>query len=52
MNFKKRSDIENMNNEKWIKMNEEDYRKIFKDSAIKRTKYVDLKRNINVNNKK
>ena len=52
MNFKKRSDIENMNNEKWIKMNEEGYRKIFKDSAIKRTKYVGLKRNINVNNKK
>ena len=51
LNFKKREELENMNNEKWEKMTEDDYKKMFKGSAIKRTKYEGLKRNINLNKK-
>ena len=31
----------------WNQIDEEDFRKIFKHSAVKRTKYLGLKRNIN-----
>ena len=33
----------------WKKLSEEDYRKLFKNSAIKRTKYSGLMRNIKAN---
>ena len=33
----------------WQKLNEEEFRKIFKRSSVKRTKYTGLKRNINNN---
>ena len=36
-------------NEDWEKLNEEEFRGIFKKSPVKRTKYIGLKRNINKN---
>jgi epoxyqueuosine reductase len=39
-----------MNNENWNKLSREDFNSIFKKSAVKRTKYEGLKRNIKVNN--
>ena len=33
----------------WQKLNEEEFRKIFKRSSVKRTKHTGLKRNINNN---
>ena len=36
-----------MTKEKWHNLTEEQYRKIFKDSAVKRAKYAGLMRNIN-----
>ena len=36
-------------NEDWEKIDEEGFRKLFKDSAVKRTKYSGLSRNINTN---
>ena len=48
-NFKIRKKIQNMNNEKWIELSKEDFDSIFKKSAVKRTKYVGLKRNIIAN---
>ena len=35
-----------MTREKWRKLTEEEYRKLFKGSAIKRAKYAGLMRNI------
>ena len=48
-NFKIRENIKNMTNSDWENLNEEDYKLIFKDSAIKRTKLKGLKRNISEN---
>ena len=36
----------NMTDQDWINLTEEDYRRIFKGSAVKRAKYAGLKRNI------
>lgn len=45
--FQPHPDLFTMNKEKWNNLTEEDYRKLFKKSAVKRTKYSGLKRNIN-----
>jgi len=39
----------NWTNEDWQNLDEEQFRKLFKGSAVKRTKYVGLKRNIENN---
>ena len=44
--FQPREEIFNYNNMDWNKIDEEGFRKIFKHSAVKRTKYSGLKRNI------
>ena len=51
LNFEKRENIQNMNNKDWNNLKEMDFKRIFKKSAIKRTKYEGLKRNINANGK-
>jgi len=38
-----------MNNDNWQSLSVESYKKIFKNSPIKRTKYEGLKRNIKLN---
>ena len=40
-----------MENDNWNNLTEDVYKKIFKGSAIKRTKYEGLKRNIKLNRK-
>ena len=47
--FKPRVEIANFKRDDWGKLSEEDFKKIFKGSAVKRTKYVGLKRNIDQN---
>ena len=47
--FKPRVEIANFKRDDWDKLSEEDFKKIFKGSAVKRTKYVGLKRNIDQN---
>ena len=47
--FYPRSKIIEHTNEDWEKLNEEEFRAIFKKSPAKRTKYIGLKRNINKN---
>ena len=50
--FKPRYEIKNYSNQDWDNLSKDDYKKIFKESAIKRTKYEGLKRNIeNAKNK-
>ncbi|MEC9050088.1 MAG: tRNA epoxyqueuosine(34) reductase QueG [Candidatus Neomarinimicrobiota bacterium] len=44
--FQPRSEILCWSNEDWINLDETGFRKLFKDSAVKRTKYIGLKRNI------
>ncbi|TFV95572.1 tRNA epoxyqueuosine(34) reductase QueG [Algoriphagus kandeliae] len=39
-------DLEGFTNQDWIEMTEETFRKVFKKSAVKRTKFAGLKRNI------
>ena len=51
INFEKRENIENMSNKDWNNLKEMDFKRIFKKSAIKRTKFSGLKRNIKANNK-
>ena len=41
-----------MKREDWDSLTEEEYRKLFKGSAVKRVKYSGLMRNINAVNKK
>ena len=48
-NFKIRDSIKNMTNSDWKNLDEENYKLIFKDSAIKRTKFKGLKRNVATN---
>lgn len=48
--FQPRTEILNYTNDDWNALDEESYRKLFKGSAVKRTKFSGLKRNI-VNNK-
>ncbi len=47
--FKPRVEIANFKRDDWDNLSEEDFKKIFKGSAVKRTKYVGLKRNIGKN---
>ena len=51
INFEKRENIENMSNKDWNNLKEMDFKRIFKKSTIKRTKFLGLKRNIKANNK-
>ena len=44
--FKPRPEILNWTNEDWQNLDEDGFRKLFRGSAVKRTKYVGLKRNI------
>jgi epoxyqueuosine reductase len=43
--------LNSMNKRKWIELNEERFQSFFKKSAVKRTKFKGLKRNINFANK-
>lgn len=45
--FSPHPDLYAMNKEKWHELSGEEYRKLFKKSAVKRAKYRGLKRNIN-----
>jgi len=47
--FQPREDILNWSNKDWQNLEEERFRKLFKGSAVKRTKYIGLKRNIDQN---
>ena len=49
--FKPRSEIINWGNKKWENLDEQEFRKLFKGSSAKRTKYSGLKRNIEFNRK-
>ena len=51
-NFHIRTEIKSMNKEKWNQLDEDKYKNIFKKSAIKRTKFIGLKRNIELNKNK
>ena len=44
--FNPRYEIKNFTNQDWNQLNVDDYKTIFKKSAVKRTKYEGLKRNI------
>ncbi|MBT7378201.1 MAG: tRNA epoxyqueuosine(34) reductase QueG [Candidatus Marinimicrobia bacterium] len=46
--FRPRSNINERSFEDWEKLTEEDFRVLFKKSAVKRTKYTGLKRNISL----
>lgn len=50
--FHKTKGVEKVIDEEWAEITEEVFRKVFKDSAIKRTKYQGLMRNINFVKKK
>ena len=50
-NFEVRSKIKNKSNEDWNNLSVDEYRDTFKKSAIKRTKYSGIKRNISLNKK-
>ena len=43
--------IEEMGNNDWKKITKKQYEEIFKKSAVKRTKYAGITRNIKLNNK-
>ena len=47
--FEPRKEIVEWSNEDWTKMDEDGFRKLFKGSAAKRTKFSGLNRNINQN---
>ena len=44
--FKPNEEVLGMKKEDWIELTEETFRRVFKDSAVKRTKFTGLKRNI------
>ncbi len=46
-----RKEISEMDKDSWNKLDVQKYRKLFKKSAVKRTKFEGLKRNIKLNNK-
>ncbi len=48
--FNPREEIINYTKKDWDSLTEEDFKKIFKNSAVKRTKFIGLKRNIDNNN--
>tara|TARA_B100001250_G_scaffold143207_1_gene122529 strand:- start:319 stop:1239 length:921 start_codon:yes stop_codon:yes gene_type:complete len=47
--FYPRKDIKEKSDAEWEKLSETEFKKIFKKSAVKRTKFIGLKRNINAN---
>jgi len=47
--FQPRNEIKGYHNDDWNNLNVENYKHIFKNSPVKRTKYKGLKRNINQN---
>ena len=47
LNFQPAKDLLNMSKKEWQELNKESFNKLFKSSAVKRTKYEGLKRNIN-----
>ena len=47
--FQPRKEIVEFASEDWDSLDEDSFKRIFKDSAVKRTKYVGLKRNIDQN---
>ena len=47
--FLPRKEIKDYNNDNWVAIDEDVYRKLFKGSSAKRTKFVGLKRNIEQN---
>ena len=49
--FKPRSEIINWENKEWENLDEQEFRKLFRGSAAKRTKFSGLKRNIQFNGK-
>ena len=49
--FYSKLEIDNMKNEDWENITRDKYTKLFKNSAIKRTKYEGLSRNIDLNKK-
>jgi len=49
LSFQMRPEIKNMSKIDWNQLDEENYKRIFKKSAIKRTKFKGLTRNINLN---
>ena len=44
--FLPNDDLKNMRKEDWLELTEDTFRKVFKKSAVKRTRFVGLKRNI------
>ena len=46
--FQPRSNINKRSIDEWIKLSEDEFRILFKKSAVKRTKYIGLKRNISL----
>ena len=50
-NFKMKNELKIMSKNKWKKLSREEYVNIFSKSAIKRTKYEGIKRNIKLNTK-
>lgn len=49
--FLPKQEIVDWSTDDWNNLNEENFRKIFKGSSVKRTKYIGLKRNLNQNKK-
>lgn len=50
--FQPREEILEWKNEDWESLHEEEFRKLFKGSPVKRTKFLGLKRNIELNKEK
>lgn len=50
--FLPKQEIVDWSTDDWNNLNEENFRKIFKGSSVKRTKYIGLKRNLNQNKNK
>lgn len=44
--FQANAELLNMKREDWIELTEETFKRVFKDSAVKRTKFARLKRNV------
>lgn len=44
--FKPHPDLEGFTNQDWLELTDETFRKVFKKSAVKRTKFAGLKRNV------
>ena len=44
--FKPKEELLGMTKNDWLEITEETFKRVFKDSAVKRTKFIGLKRNI------